>query len=141
MRPPAQRAALVRQSISKFRRAIRLRPDFDRACYNLGTVIYAFACTQQSSMTQQLPSRLSQVRGPCRTEHSCPIGGPALRWVECMAWTLQPERWNQFLRAGKGGPLSLSFQGGNFQATPSLNIGFVQFPSSHNSTRGGTNVS
>lgn len=32
MRPPAERAAYLRHSLSKFRRAIRLRPDFDRAC-------------------------------------------------------------------------------------------------------------
>ena len=47
--------------------AIRLRPDFDRACYNLGTVFYAFACSQQSSITQRLPSSLTKVRGlSCR---------------------------------------------------------------------------
>ena len=61
MRAPAEQAALVRQSIARFRRAIRLRPDFDRACYNLGTVFYAFACAQQSSVTQRLPSRVTQV--------------------------------------------------------------------------------
>lgn len=36
LRPPSERAAYLRHSLSKFRRAIRLRPDFDRACYNLG---------------------------------------------------------------------------------------------------------
>lgn len=36
MRPAAERAAYLRHSLSKFRRALRLRPDFDRAVYNLG---------------------------------------------------------------------------------------------------------
>ncbi len=43
LRPPSERAYLVDAAVSKFRRAIRLRPDFDRACYNLGTVCYAHA--------------------------------------------------------------------------------------------------
>lgn len=43
MRPPGERGYLVAHSIAKFRRAIRLRPEFDRACYNLGTVVYAHA--------------------------------------------------------------------------------------------------
>ena len=43
MRPPGERGYLVARSVSKFRRAIRLRPEFDRACYNLGTVVYAHA--------------------------------------------------------------------------------------------------
>ncbi|KAK9826480.1 hypothetical protein WJX81_003553 [Elliptochloris bilobata] len=43
MRPPGERGYLAAHSIAKFRRAIRLRPEFDRACYNLGTVVYAHA--------------------------------------------------------------------------------------------------
>ena len=62
LQPPAEQAALVKHSILRFRQAIRLRPDFDRACYNLGTVFYAFACSQQSSVTQRLPSRVTQVK-------------------------------------------------------------------------------
>ena len=42
------RDALVRHAASKFRLAIRGRPDFDRGCYNLGTVFYTFACAVQS---------------------------------------------------------------------------------------------
>lgn len=61
MRPPAERAALVALSAEKFRRAMALRPDFDRACYNLGTVVYAHACQIQSSMQQHLSSALTQV--------------------------------------------------------------------------------
>lgn len=48
MRSPAERILLVQQSVAKFRRAIRLRPEFDRACYNLGTVYYAHACSLQN---------------------------------------------------------------------------------------------
>ena len=47
MRSPAERILLVQQSVAKFRRAVRLRPEFDRACYNLGTVYYAHACSLQ----------------------------------------------------------------------------------------------
>lgn len=36
MRPAAERATYLRHSLSKFRRALRLRPGFDRAVYNLG---------------------------------------------------------------------------------------------------------
>lgn len=61
LQSPAEQAAHVQHSIFRFRQAIRLRPDFDRACYNLGTVFYAFACSQQSSVTQRLPSRVTQV--------------------------------------------------------------------------------
>lgn len=48
MRSPAERILLVQQSVAKFRRAVRLRPEFDRACYNLGTVYYAHACSLQN---------------------------------------------------------------------------------------------
>ncbi|KAL3142190.1 hypothetical protein ABBQ38_002540 [Trebouxia sp. C0009 RCD-2024] len=50
MRSPAERILLVQQSVAKFRRAIRLRPEFDRACYNLGTVYYAHACSLQGEV-------------------------------------------------------------------------------------------
>ena len=40
MRPPAERAALVALSSDKFRRAMALRPEFDRACYNLVTQFF-----------------------------------------------------------------------------------------------------
>ena len=32
--------------MDKFRMAIRLQPEFDRGCYNLGTVFYTFASAQ-----------------------------------------------------------------------------------------------
>ena len=60
MRPPAERHYLVQHSVAKFHRAVRLRPDFDRACYNLGTVLYAYACALQSDASQHLSSQLTQ---------------------------------------------------------------------------------
>ena len=30
-----------------------MRPDFDRGCYNLGTVCYSYACTLQSELASQ----------------------------------------------------------------------------------------
>eukprot|EP00882_Tetradesmus_deserticola_P029949 GHRQ01033586.1.p1 GENE.GHRQ01033586.1~~GHRQ01033586.1.p1 ORF type:complete len:292 (+),score=102.29 GHRQ01033586.1:299-1174(+) len=44
----AERHALVRSAMDKFRLALRSRPDFDRGCYNLGTVFYTFAMALQS---------------------------------------------------------------------------------------------
>lgn len=61
MVPDHERAQLVGQSVQKFRRAIRLRPEFDRACYNLGTVYYSHAHTLSSSAAAQLSSQLTQV--------------------------------------------------------------------------------
>jgi hypothetical protein len=43
-----ERDALVRAAMDKFRLALRSRPDFDRGCYNLGTVFYTFAMALQS---------------------------------------------------------------------------------------------
>eukprot|EP00891_Asterochloris_glomerata_P005577 jgi/Astpho2/5577/Aster-02833 len=60
MRPPAERHYLVQHSVAKFHCAVRLRPDFDRACYNLGTVLYAYACALQSDASQHLSSQLTQ---------------------------------------------------------------------------------
>lgn len=36
LRPRSERALFLQRSLSKFRQAIRMWPDFDRACYNLG---------------------------------------------------------------------------------------------------------
>ena len=65
LRPPADRAAFSRHAILRFRRAVRLRPDFERAIYNLGTVAYAAACVQQEELLsgQEQPSPLRRVRG------------------------------------------------------------------------------
>ena len=62
MRPPGERGYLVAHSIAKFRRAIRLRPEFDRACYNLGTVVYAHAGALAAPGA--LSPQLSQARPP-----------------------------------------------------------------------------
>ena len=56
-----ERAQLVRQSVQKFRQAICLRPEFDRACYNLGTVYYSHAHTLSSAAAAQLSSQLTKV--------------------------------------------------------------------------------
>lgn len=42
-----ERHALVAAAMDKFRLALRSRPDFDRGCYNLGTVFYTFALALQ----------------------------------------------------------------------------------------------
>jgi hypothetical protein len=42
-----QRDALVHAAMEKFRLTIRTRPDFDRGCYNLGTVFYTAAMALQ----------------------------------------------------------------------------------------------
>ncbi len=43
----SERNALVHAAMEKFRLTIRSRPDFDRGCYNLGTVFYTFAMALQ----------------------------------------------------------------------------------------------
>lgn len=48
----SERDQLVRHAMNKFRLALRSRPDFDRGCYNLGTVFYTFACALQSEPGQ-----------------------------------------------------------------------------------------
>ena len=48
LRPAGERPFLVGAATARFRRAIRLRPEFDRACYNLGTVFYSHAVVLQN---------------------------------------------------------------------------------------------
>lgn len=50
---PAERDRLVQHAVGKFRQAIRSRPDFDRGCYNLGTVFYTHACALQTELAAQ----------------------------------------------------------------------------------------
>jgi hypothetical protein len=52
LRPEAERPGLLRASVARFRRAIRNQPDFDRAIYNLGTVLYSQACIMQEELMQ-----------------------------------------------------------------------------------------
>ena len=66
-----ERAQLVRQSVQKFRQAIRLRPEFDRACYNLGTVYYSHAHTLSSAAAAQLSSQLTKVGIARQSTMSC----------------------------------------------------------------------
>ena len=61
MRADAERGRLVAQSVAKFRAAIRLRPEFDRACYNLGTVYYSHAFALQTDAQAALSSQLTKV--------------------------------------------------------------------------------
>lgn len=61
MRPETEREDLIRASVARFRRAIRLRPEFDRACYNLGTVVYSHAFALQSLAQASLSSQLTKV--------------------------------------------------------------------------------
>ncbi|KAK9901717.1 hypothetical protein WJX75_009968 [Coccomyxa subellipsoidea] len=60
MRADAERGRLVAQSVAKFRAAIRLRPEFDRACYNLGTVYYSHAFALQTAAQAALSSQLTK---------------------------------------------------------------------------------
>jgi hypothetical protein len=53
-----ERDALVRAAMDKFRLALRSRPDFDRGCYNLGTVFYTFAMALQSDTGDRLLGRV-----------------------------------------------------------------------------------
>ena len=57
-----ERGALVAASVAKFRGAIRLRPEFDRACYNLGTVYYSHAHALQAAAQSALSSQLTKAR-------------------------------------------------------------------------------
>ena len=58
-----ERPGLVAASVARFRRAIRLRPEFDRACYNLGTVCYSHAHALQAASQSALSSQLTKA-GP-----------------------------------------------------------------------------
>jgi hypothetical protein len=48
-----ERDALVHAAMDKFRLTLRSRPDFDRGCYNLGTVFYTFAMALQGDAGAQ----------------------------------------------------------------------------------------
>eukprot|EP01025_Chloroclados_australasicus_P064676 TRINITY_DN8672_c0_g1_i1.p1 TRINITY_DN8672_c0_g1~~TRINITY_DN8672_c0_g1_i1.p1 ORF type:complete len:605 (+),score=93.43 TRINITY_DN8672_c0_g1_i1:135-1817(+) len=45
---------LISAAVEKFRDALRLRPDFDRGCYNLGTVYYTHASRFQAQASRLL---------------------------------------------------------------------------------------
>ena len=71
------RPGLVGASCARFRAAIRLRPEFDRACYNLGTVCYSHAHALQAASQSALSSQLTKARSGAAT--SCPVPMPACR--------------------------------------------------------------
>lgn len=58
-----ERDVLVRAAMEKFRLALRSRPDFDRGCYNLGTVFYTFAMALQSNAGQLRGIRVCRLLG------------------------------------------------------------------------------
>ncbi|EFN55727.1 hypothetical protein CHLNCDRAFT_134051 [Chlorella variabilis] len=96
LRPAAERAAYLRHSLHKFRRAIRLRPDFDRACYNLGgagvggswaaaqplpacTVLYSHACSlQEELLASQEAAEAAAGGGGQRGGSSMGMGSPVM---------------------------------------------------------------
>lgn len=56
-----ERDALVHAAMEKFRLTIRSRPDFDRGCYNLGTVFYTFAMALQGEAAGERGGRGTHV--------------------------------------------------------------------------------
>lgn len=53
---------LLRAAVSKFRRALRVNPEFDRACYNLGTVLFNHAAMLQNDAHNAASWAVIQVR-------------------------------------------------------------------------------
>ena len=54
-----EKGIIYRQAAAKFRIAIRNRPDYDRCCYNLGTVCYRYSMQLQRDIVQ-MTSELQQ---------------------------------------------------------------------------------
>ena len=77
LRSPSERAYLVDAAVSKFRRAIRLRPDFDRACYNLGTVCYAHASSLNAEDADEVSVMLGTAFTACSPRTPVSVGSPA----------------------------------------------------------------
>eukprot|EP00879_Flechtneria_rotunda_P021099 GHRR01022228.1.p1 GENE.GHRR01022228.1~~GHRR01022228.1.p1 ORF type:complete len:452 (+),score=168.60 GHRR01022228.1:388-1743(+) len=79
-----KRDSLVRSAMDKFRLALRSRPDFDRGCYNLGTVFYTFAMALQNT-SDNSASRQSH-------DHSVrTLLAVAAQYI-CLAHALQPSK-------------------------------------------------
>ncbi|PNW78669.1 hypothetical protein CHLRE_09g387550v5 [Chlamydomonas reinhardtii] len=93
-----ERDTLVVYALEKFRHAVRLRPDFDRGCYNMGTVLYSYACAVQAELAAQLKAgRLtSQDAETSRERHARETRVRALFTAAaqyiCLAAALQPSR-------------------------------------------------
>eukprot|EP00798_Chlamydomonas_sp_ICE-L_P022529 gene22529-29652_t len=60
----AERNQLVVYALHKFRRAVRLRPDFDRGCYNLGTVYYSHGSALQTEVKVQYKGVAASAMSP-----------------------------------------------------------------------------
>jgi len=58
------RERLVRAATEKFRSALRVRPDFDRAAYNLGTTLYTHASALQAQLEASRPGPLAAALSP-----------------------------------------------------------------------------
>ncbi|GLC41926.1 hypothetical protein PLESTF_000101200 [Pleodorina starrii] len=94
----SERDQLVSYALEKFRHAIRLRPDFDRGCYNLGTVLYTYACAVQAELAAELKAgRLASQDAETTRERyqrearaRC-LFSAAAQYI-CLAATLQPGR-------------------------------------------------
>ncbi|KAG2453019.1 hypothetical protein HYH02_002354 [Chlamydomonas schloesseri] len=93
-----ERDTLVVYALEKFRHAVRLRPDFDRGCYNMGTVLYSYACAVQAELATQLKAgRLtSQDAETSRERHARETRVRALFTAAaqyiCLSAALQPSR-------------------------------------------------
>eukprot|EP00877_Chromochloris_zofingiensis_P000186 jgi/Chrzof1/10168/Cz04g31140.t1 len=83
----SERDQLVRHAMNKFRLALRSRPDFDRGCYNLGTVFYTFACALQSEPGQPKDARSRQAREFAVRN----LFSVAAQYI-CLAHALQPTK-------------------------------------------------
>lgn len=89
LRPPTERPGLVKASIARFRRAIRLQPTFDRAIYNLGTILYSQSCSLQAELLgrgSSLAGDLSQNERTVRTAFA-----HAAQYI-AIAYCLRPDR-------------------------------------------------
>ncbi|WIA29190.1 hypothetical protein OEZ86_011701 [Tetradesmus obliquus] len=79
-----ERHALVAAAMDKFRLALRSRPDFDRGCYNLGTVFYTFALALQGDTDAPASRQAKDIS--VRT-----LLAVAAQYI-CLAHALQPSK-------------------------------------------------
>ncbi|KAG2490140.1 hypothetical protein HYH03_011445 [Edaphochlamys debaryana] len=94
----SERDRLVAFALEKFRHALRLRPDFDRGVYNLGTVLYTYACAVQADLTAQLKAGRLASSDPATTRERHAretrvrsLFTAAAQYI-CLAAALQPSR-------------------------------------------------
>lgn len=93
---PAARKELVPHAIEKFRHILRQRPDFDRGCYNLGTVFYACAQALQREVAQEYkaPGAVLPADSRQRVGREAAVRNLftiAAQYI-CLAYALQPHR-------------------------------------------------